>query len=84
MGVEKTTLLGRWRIHEMEQWDRDYIDLLVPGYIEFAEDGLGTFQFGTVEGGLDCRLEAVDEGVRVEFSWEGMSDNRSGVWPRVG
>ena len=23
---------GTWRIREMEQWDQDYIDLVVPGY----------------------------------------------------
>ena len=25
--------MGTWRIVEMEQWDQDYIDLVVPGYI---------------------------------------------------
>jgi len=62
----------------MEQWDRDYIDLVVPGYIEFEKDNLGSFQFGTVQGGLDCRLETGAECERVEFSWEGVNDNDPG------
>jgi hypothetical protein len=42
--------LGRWRIIEMEQWDQDFIDLVVPGYIAFREDHTGEFQFGAVMG----------------------------------
>jgi len=45
--------MGTWRIIEMEQWDQDYIDLVVPGYIAFREDNLGEFQFGTVHGDID-------------------------------
>ena len=78
MAAEKSVLLGRWRIYEMEQWDCDYIDLDVPGFIEFVKNELGSFQFGTVEGGLDCRFETANEGLRVEFSWEGMSVNDPG------
>jgi hypothetical protein len=32
--------MGTWRIIEMEQWDQDYIDLVVPGYFSFREDHL--------------------------------------------
>jgi hypothetical protein len=42
--------LGTWRIIEMEQWDQDYIDLVVLGYFSFRDDNLGEFQFGTVHG----------------------------------
>jgi hypothetical protein len=45
--------IGPWRIIEMEQWDQDYIDLVVPGYFSFREDHLGEFQFGTVHGEID-------------------------------
>lgn len=31
------SLTGRWRIVEMDVWDRDTIDLLGPGFVEFAE-----------------------------------------------
>ena len=63
--------VGTWRIIEMEQWDQDYIDLVVPGYFSFREDNLGAFQFGTVHGEIDYRLEPYQETERLEFSWEG-------------
>ena len=33
---------GTWRIVEMEQWDRDYIDLEGPGFIKFAKAATAT------------------------------------------
>ena len=63
--------LGTWRIVEMEQWDQDYIDLVVPGYFSFRKDHLGEFQFGTVHGEIDYRIEPYQETERLEFSWEG-------------
>jgi hypothetical protein len=32
-------LTGRWRIVEMDMWDRDAIDLIEPGFIESAHQG---------------------------------------------
>jgi hypothetical protein len=66
--------IGKWRIIEMEQWDQDYIDLVVPGYIAFGDDNMGAFQFGTVEGALDYRIEPYGTGERLEFSWEGSDE----------
>jgi hypothetical protein len=69
--MSKKTFIGNWRITEMEQWDQDFIDAEVPGYISFGENGMGEFQFGYVHGLMDCRYS---DGVRkqtVEFSWEG-------------
>lgn len=63
--------IGRWRIVEMEQWDREFIDLEGPGHITFAEGGNGSFHFGAVQGQLDCGVEKLAEGQRVEFSWAG-------------
>ena len=62
---------GRWRIVEMEQWDRDFIDLEGPGYIGFSKGGNGEFHFGAVHGELDYRVEEFREESRVEFSWLG-------------
>jgi len=59
--------MGTWRIIEMEQWDQDYIDLVVPGYIAFREDNQGEFQFGTVHGEIDYRIEPYQETARLEF-----------------
>ncbi len=58
---------GRWRIAWMEMWGQDFVDMEVPGHFTFGEDGGGEFQFGLVNGWMDCRVE----GDRVDFSWEG-------------
>ena len=65
------SLTGRWRIVEMDMWDRDAIDLIEPGFIEFTKDGTGQFGFIAVHGWLDCRSTKRDGRPRVEFSWEG-------------
>ncbi len=66
-------LVGRWRIEEMEVWDKEAIDLLGPGYIEFAERH-GSMRFVAIEGGLDCRYSEADGRPAVEFSWFGGDD----------
>lgn len=73
----------------MDEWNAAYIDLVVPGFIEFEmEDGqlMGSFQFGTVRGWLDCRIRDVGDESFVEWSWEGHSDTDPGCgrgWARV-
>ena len=54
----KNWAVGRWLIEAMDQWDRDYIDEEVRGYIEFDERSSGQFQFGYVQGQIDYRLAA--------------------------
>jgi hypothetical protein len=54
-----------------------YVDLVVPGFIEFMiedERLMGSFQFGTIVGWLDCRLREIDRVPSVEWSWDGRSD----------
>jgi hypothetical protein len=63
--------VGKWRITEMEQWDKDYIDMLVPGHLTIGNDGTGSLQFGVVDTEVDCRVESSGEGERLEFSFEG-------------
>ncbi len=75
---QPSPFIGRWRIVEMEQWDRDYIDIEVPGYIKFDKGDLGSFQFGTVQGEIDWRVETYGDSSRVEFSWEGENDDEPG------
>ena len=53
MSEHEAAFLGYWKITKMEVWAQKYVDLVVPGFIEFAveEDQLtGSFQFGTVVG----------------------------------
>ena len=58
----------------MEQWDQDYIDLVVPGYFDFRKARTGDFQFGVVEGEIDYKIELTGEQQRLEFSWMGQSE----------
>jgi hypothetical protein len=67
-------LVGRWRIIEMDLWDREAIELLGPGSIEFRKDGMGSFRFLAVEGWMDCRPVQTDNRPGVEFSWDGTDE----------
>jgi hypothetical protein len=62
---------GRWQIVEMELWESDALNLVAPAFIEFGEDGLGSFGFIAVQGEMDCREVVQDGRPGVEFSWEG-------------
>ena len=66
----KSALIGKWRIIEMGLWDKDYLDMVEPAYIQFQANGLGEFKFGCVVGGLDCTLltDAAD------FTWQGSDE----------
>lgn len=66
--------IGRWRITEMELWEREDLDLVVPAFIEFDRAGMGEFQFIAVQGCLDCRFGERGGMPAVEFSWEGQDD----------
>jgi len=67
----ESPFVGRWHIESMDQWDEDFINAEVPGFIEFDGGGGGEFQFGYVHGGMDCRLATRDGEAAVEWSWEG-------------
>jgi hypothetical protein len=41
-------LTGRWRIVEADLWDRDYLDLVEPAYLQIGNDGRAEFAFGAV------------------------------------
>jgi len=58
----------------MEMWDRDFVDEEVPGYINFAKDGLGNFQFGYVRCDIDWRESECDGEPAVEFSFDGTDE----------
>lgn len=55
----------------MELWDRDYIDLVVPGHITVKKSGQGSMQFGAVECDRDCHVEHVGEMEFIQFSFIG-------------
>lgn len=62
---------GRWRIVSMSAWDQEFIDEEEEGYLEFDEKDDGHFQFGYVQGQMDCRLTPRDGEPAVEWSWDG-------------
>jgi len=62
----------------MSCWDREDIDLVEPGFIEFAADGTGQVGFIAVTGWLDCRASERDGSPGVEFTWEGVDDTIEG------
>jgi hypothetical protein len=68
------SVVGRWRIVEMELWDREALHLVGPAFIEFGKDETGRFAFIAVEGWMDCRETPRDGRAGVEFSWEGSDD----------
>ena len=71
---ENMSIIGRWRITEMDNWDQEAVDLVQPGFIEFDDDGLGGLGFIVVTGELDCRDADRDGRPGVEFSWQGSDE----------
>ncbi len=65
---------GRWRIVSMSAWEDEYLDEEVQAFFEFEEQGSGSFQFGYIQGSMDCRTTNRDGKPAVEFSWEGGDD----------
>ena len=62
---------GRWHIVSMTEWDEDYLNEEVQAFIEFDDKGGGSFQFGYVQGFMDCRETTRDGKPCIEWSWEG-------------
>ena len=70
--IPVSRLTGRWRITSMSAWEDDYLDEEVEAYIEFDEEGCGSFQFGYVRGIMDHYRTKMRDGKRVvQFSWDG-------------
>jgi hypothetical protein len=71
---DSTSVIGRWRITQMDNWDQEAVDLVQPGFIEFDDNGLGGLGFIVVTGELDCRNADRDGRLGVEFSWQGSDE----------
>ncbi len=75
MGKKKpkpeSPLHGRWRIVSMSAWEDEYLDEEVQAFFEFEETGRGSFQFGYIQGLMDCQTTSRGGKPAVEFSWEG-------------
>jgi hypothetical protein len=55
----------------MSTWDGDYLNEEVQAFIDFDAQGGGEFQFGYVQGTMDCRLTRRGEEPAVEWTWDG-------------
>ena len=60
------SLLGKWRIVEMADYEDDYPDMMGPAYIRFCPTG-GEFAFGCVTGSFPGSTETN----AVAFDWDG-------------
>jgi hypothetical protein len=67
----ESPFLDRWHIVSMSNWDEGYFNEEVQAFIEFQEAAKGEFQFGYVQGIMDCREGLRDGEPCVEWSWEG-------------
>ena len=75
------SLKGRWRIVEMDLWDKDFLDLVEPAYILFNDTG-GEFAFGCVTAVFP---DASNHDV-IEFDWDGSDEGdqvRGGGWAEL-
>jgi len=69
-----TEYVGSWRVTEMSNWDRDYIDRVAPGRLVVKANGTGTLRFGLVEAELDCRMEDVGVAEHLAFTFAGTDE----------
>jgi hypothetical protein len=74
MKTKMKPFIGKWVIVEMEAWDQEYVNMEVPGHFTFEKDGAGHFQFGLVQGEMDCHMETDHGWERIGFSWEGQDE----------
>lgn len=65
---------GTWIITEMEMWDADYFNMEVQAHLRIEENGIGSFQFGLVAGGLDGEVVKQGKAERFAFTWEGQDE----------
>lgn len=64
---------GTWRIVWMSDWEQDYVDMDVPGHFTFSRGRSGSFQFGMVQGRMDCVLDQHNR-QRIDFTWHGFDE----------
>ena len=72
------TIVGKWRFTAMSTWDRDYIDLVEPGYIASAVREMGVMAFGVVTATLDCAFDKTKCDVGFDFTGFDEGDEVSG------
>jgi hypothetical protein len=71
------TFAGRWRIVEMNTWDKDFLDLVEKAHITFRGRANGEFALGALNGDLDVRYGPRDGSACAEFSRQGDDEGDS-------
>jgi hypothetical protein len=72
MAKSKSTFTGSWHIVSMSGWEDEALNEEVQAFIEFDEEGCGSFQFGYVQGVTDHYRTKRRDRMRVaQFSWHG-------------
>ena len=61
---------GRWRIVEMDVWDKDFLDLVETAHLTFKGAADGEIAFGALKGFLDVRYGTRDDSACAEFTWK--------------
>lgn len=68
----KSPFTGSWHIVSMSGWEDEALNEEVQAFIEFDEEGCGSFQFGYVRGVTDHYRTKKRDGKRVaQFCWDG-------------
>jgi len=60
-------LQGKWRIVETALWDRDYLDLSGPAFIEIDDKGNAEMAYGAMNASLDIGYTPSG----IDFGWSG-------------
>ena len=60
-------MIGRWQIVDADLWDRDYLDMVEPAYLQIGCDGSAEFAFGCVTAGGELEYSQTI----VFFRWRG-------------
>ena len=71
--------VGRWRIVEMDVWDKDFLNLVETAHLTFKDAADGEIAFGALKGFLDVRDGTRDGSACAEFSWEGNDEKYPGL-----
>ena len=66
--------VGRWRIVHMPDFDQAAKDVDVPAYIEFLENGRGSFQFVVVCGEIRAKFSEKKGRPHASFEWLGSDE----------
>ncbi|MFI5378277.1 MAG: hypothetical protein ACHRHE_03135 [Tepidisphaerales bacterium] len=64
-------ITGAYKITHMDQWDQDFVDIEVPGFIRFDPHGQVEFHFGYVTGEMTVVFTDRNGKPAAEWTWEG-------------